>query len=74
MNMSFKVGDMVKYRSEILTDAQTIGYIVEMGNNGYSEWAKVQFFDNNYHQYNNFNGYPAGNGYSIVYVEKLVKA
>ena len=61
--MSFDVGDMVKYRSEILTDAQAIGYIAEMGNNGYSEWAKVRFFDNSYH----------GNGYSIVYVEKLVK-
>lgn len=74
MNMCFKVGDMVKYRSEILTEAPSFGYIVEMGYNGYSDWAKVRFFDNSYHKYNNFNGYPAGNGYSIVYVEKLVKA
>jgi hypothetical protein len=65
--MSFKVGDMVKYEPQLLTEAPSFGYIVEMGNNGYSDWAKVRFFDNSP------NKFSVGNGHSLVYVEKLVK-
>jgi hypothetical protein len=65
--MSFDVGDMVKYQSQLLTEAPSFGYIVEMGNNGYSDWAKVRFFNN--------SALPRQPEYAhtIVYVEKLVK-
>jgi hypothetical protein len=38
----FQVGDMVKSG---LLGQESIGYIIEMGNNGFGWWAKVKFFD-----------------------------
>jgi hypothetical protein len=41
----FQVGDMVKYRSDILEGPEWIGIVVETGHNGFNQWLKVKFFN-----------------------------
>ena len=41
----FEVGDMVKYRSDILVGPEWIGVVVEIGHNGFNQWLKVKFFN-----------------------------
>jgi hypothetical protein len=41
----FEVGDIVKYRSEVISDvSQWIGIVIQRGHNGYNEWLKVKYF------------------------------
>jgi hypothetical protein len=40
----FQVGDMVKYRSDILVGPEWIGVVVKIGHNGFDQWLKVMFF------------------------------
>ena len=41
----FEVGDIVKYRSDILEGPEWVGVIISMGHNGFDQWLKVKFFN-----------------------------
>ena len=56
----FEVGDMVKMAG-LLGQKESVGYIIEMGHNGFAMWAKVKFFDDIEDTY-------------TTYIEKLRKA
>lgn len=41
----FKVGDIVKYITEVQSTTEWIGIVVEKGHNGHNEWLKVKYFN-----------------------------
>ena len=42
--MTFQIGDLVKYRSALISDTtKLVGYVIKTHNNGYEDMAMVQW-------------------------------